>query len=260
MSAPETCTGSPSPQRSVRGGKSRTWQYPRSCPDTAWSCADSSWEPQHNPAASGWVGCTVQSVFSGQPWLSEYYRIHTQRHWGPTWQNYSLKAGMHFHFYINFFKYVRKTSLQIGRHSIHTKYIEILFHSYSQNVQLEGHVFTEITCCNQSPTNLLLTWAAPHLARWTINVTRNYADLNSLCVFTPVHIPLRCEEQNTGKEVLPFFFSLPLSVALFVSWLCEPIQLPSVLRRHRQLERPMLPEKASYYNLDYNTARGKDRT
>lgn len=27
---------------------------------------------------------------------------------------------------INFFKYVRKTSLQIGRHSILTKYIEIL--------------------------------------------------------------------------------------------------------------------------------------
>lgn len=49
-------------------------------------------------------------------------------------------------------------------------------------------------------------------------------------------------------------------MALFVSWLCEPIQLPLVLRRHRQLDRPTLPEKASYYNLDYSTVRGKDRT
>lgn len=49
-------------------------------------------------------------------------------------------------------------------------------------------------------------------------------------------------------------------MALFVSWLCEPIQLPLVQRRHRQLERPTLPEKATYYNLDYSTVRGKDRT
>lgn len=49
-------------------------------------------------------------------------------------------------------------------------------------------------------------------------------------------------------------------MALFVSWLCEPIQLPLVLRRHRQLEGPTLPEKASYYDLDYSPARGKDRT
>lgn len=56
------------------------------------------------------------------------------------------------------------------------------------------------------------------------------------------------------------FSSLPVSMALFVSWLCEPIQLPLVLGRHKQLERPMLPEKASYYDLDYSTVRGKDRT
>lgn len=49
-------------------------------------------------------------------------------------------------------------------------------------------------------------------------------------------------------------------MAVFVNWLCEPIQLPLVLRRHRQLERPRLPEKASYYNPDYSTERGKDRT
>lgn len=49
-------------------------------------------------------------------------------------------------------------------------------------------------------------------------------------------------------------------MALFVSWLCEPIQPPLVLRTHWQLKRPMFPWKASCYDLDYSTARGKDRT
>lgn len=63
-----------------------------------------------------------------------------------------------------------------------------------------------------------------------------------------------------AKKYYLSFFSLALSMALFVSWLCQPTQLPLVLRRQRQLERPMIPEKASYYDLNYSTARGKDRT
>lgn len=87
----------------------------------------------------------------------------------------------------------------------------------------------------------------------------NNAALNSLCAFTQEHIPLRCVEQYIGKEVSSLS-SLPLSMALFVIRLCEPTQLPVVLRSHRQLERPMLPEKASFCDLNYSTARGKDRT
>lgn len=63
-----------------------------------------------------------------------------------------------------------------------------------------------------------------------------------------------------AKKYSLSFSSLTLSKALFVSWLSEPVQLPLVLRRHRQLERPTLPENASYYDLNYSTARGKDRT
>lgn len=157
---------------------------PKHCPKLCWV------HESHNTALQHRAGQAVQSK------VPAYWSTTTVR----VWQEYKhrgtgelpdritvRKLACIFMSKINFFEYVRKTSLQTGRHSILTKYIESHFHSYSQDIQLEGNIFTEITCCNQPPANLLWIWAAPHLAQWTIHVTLKCCFELSVCIHTRAH-------------------------------------------------------------------------
>lgn len=123
-----------SPQRNVRGAKSRTGQQPHSCPDAAEAVLRV--HESHNTALQQWAGQALQSRVSVYcPTTATVKsiisicmnRIHRGTGDLPDRITVRKLAGISiFMSKINFFKYITQTSLQIGRHCILTKYTEIL--------------------------------------------------------------------------------------------------------------------------------------